>query len=325
MINSADLLKTAREFAYKAHGKQKDKNQMPYTQHLAAVAAGVRLLGGTNAQVAAGYLHDVVEDTKVTLLDLLEEGFPPETVQIVWAVTKRTGEDQVDYLDRVIKTGHGAMRVKAADLLNNLRHDRLGKLAKYTQDRLRDKYQPSLARLMQELNYLTTTSAVEELATVPKGTAWSSGTGSAFWEGYDSVTGKTTYQKGSYGTSNAMMGIASYYELHELMPGDWPAGASAPIESLIKNAQNVTTAVVLTDGEEWTSKLATIRTWTKVGWENRQAKEKENGKHWSPKTEWQTGTWTKTAQTGFPDEDEEIRDAALQEMLDEVDKRLGEV
>lgn len=325
MIPAADLLQEAREYAYKAHGNQKDKNQKPYSQHLAAVAAGVRLLGGTNAQVAAGYLHDVVEDTKVTLQDLLNHGFPAETIQIVWAVTKKTGEDQVDYLNRVIKTGPGAMRVKVADLLNNLRSDRLAALPKYTQERLRDKYQPSLARLLQELNYLTTKSAVEELATVPKGTAswgtgWSSGTG-GLWEGYDGSTAKTNYQKGDYGVSNAMMGIASYYEFHELMPGDWPAGVSAPIETLIKNAQNVTTAVVLSDGTEWTSNLSTIRTWTKVGWENRQAKEKQDhNRQWSPKTEWQTGTFTKTEVS----KDVAARDAELQTLLDEVDKRLGE-
>lgn len=45
-----------------AHAAQTDKAGRPYTEHLAAVAEGVRARGGTDEQIAAAWLHDAVED-----------------------------------------------------------------------------------------------------------------------------------------------------------------------------------------------------------------------------------------------------------------------
>jgi hypothetical protein len=43
----------------------------------------------------AAVLHDVVEDTEVTLNDLIEEGFPVEVIEAVTALTKLPGETRL--------------------------------------------------------------------------------------------------------------------------------------------------------------------------------------------------------------------------------------
>ena len=60
-------------------------------------------------------LHDVVEDSNITLDDLREIGFPYSVVEAVDAITRRDGEDRIHYLNRV-KENALARVVKIADL-----------------------------------------------------------------------------------------------------------------------------------------------------------------------------------------------------------------
>lgn len=78
-----------------------------------------------------GWLHDVVEDTPMTLDDLREAGFPELIVQAVDSVTRRDGETYLDFILRSKKNVIGAV-VKLADLRDNLSDLRPGSL--------RDKY-----------------------------------------------------------------------------------------------------------------------------------------------------------------------------------------
>ena len=83
----ADLLRRAFEFAYCLHKGQKRKSGDPYIAHPVAVASLLRELGGDAVTVAAGFLHDVVEDAGVTL-EALEAEFGPEVRLLVEGVTK---------------------------------------------------------------------------------------------------------------------------------------------------------------------------------------------------------------------------------------------
>ena len=74
----------AREFAEKAHGTQKYGDK-PYVTHLDAVATWLRELGRADLE-NAGYLHDVLEDTKTTRAEL-ETAFDSRTAERVAAVT----------------------------------------------------------------------------------------------------------------------------------------------------------------------------------------------------------------------------------------------
>ncbi|MDA3629050.1 HD domain-containing protein [Saccharopolyspora oryzae] len=127
------------EFAARVHRGQVDKAGRPYVEHLSAVAAGVRARGGSDAQVAAAWLHDSVEDGAVTEEWLRKAELPAETKEIVLAVTKRAGEDPAEYAARILATP-GALLVKEADLAHNSDPGRLAVLDAGTRERLELKY-----------------------------------------------------------------------------------------------------------------------------------------------------------------------------------------
>jgi GTP pyrophosphokinase len=60
------LVRRAFEFAYALHQGQKGASGEAYICHPIEVAGLLRELGGDSAMIAAGFLHDVVEDTEVT-------------------------------------------------------------------------------------------------------------------------------------------------------------------------------------------------------------------------------------------------------------------
>ena len=109
---------TALELAAKAHAGQTRFDGSPYLGHPVAVADAVHRLGGTDAQVTAALLHDVVEDTDVTLNDVfLLAG--PEVDELVDACTRRQGEIYADFIKRCRRTPDAAL-VKACDVMHNL-------------------------------------------------------------------------------------------------------------------------------------------------------------------------------------------------------------
>lgn len=125
-IEEPVLSTIAAEFIAKAlHANQKDKAGEPYWKHVVAVGDMVALLGGTPDEIIAGYFHDAVEDGKATLVGLMEFGATETTLNIVEALTKHPGESNEESLQRVLRGGLCACRVKFADLLNNTRHDRV--------------------------------------------------------------------------------------------------------------------------------------------------------------------------------------------------------
>jgi GTP diphosphokinase / guanosine-3',5'-bis(diphosphate) 3'-diphosphatase len=82
-----DLICRAFDFAYSLHEGQVRASGEPYIAHPVAVAGILRDLGGSSAVIAAGFLHDVVEDTPVTLEEL-EQRFGTEVRTLVEGVTK---------------------------------------------------------------------------------------------------------------------------------------------------------------------------------------------------------------------------------------------
>ncbi|MFF4396879.1 HD domain-containing protein [Streptomyces sp. NPDC001480] len=122
-----------------AHAGQTDKAGRPYAEHLRAVAEGVRARGGDEAQIAAGWLHDAVEDDALSEEWLAGAALSRRTKDIVLAVTKRAGEGPEAYARRVLDTP-GALLVKEADLAHNADPDRLAVLDGATRTRLTEKY-----------------------------------------------------------------------------------------------------------------------------------------------------------------------------------------
>ncbi|HET6359457.1 HD domain-containing protein [Streptomyces sp.] len=125
--------------AREAHAAQTDKAGRPYAEHLVAVAEGVRVRGGSEEQIAAGWLHDTVEDDALSR-EWLDAAALPQTVKdMVLALTKRKGEDLEEYTRRILATP-GARLVKEADLAHNADPARLAVLDEAARTRLTAKY-----------------------------------------------------------------------------------------------------------------------------------------------------------------------------------------
>jgi guanosine-3',5'-bis(diphosphate) 3'-pyrophosphohydrolase len=81
------LLQKAYDFAQKAHEGEIRKSGEPYFNHLFATAKNIAELGMGATTIAAGFLHDSIEDTKVTAEDI-EKEFGKEILFLVEGVTK---------------------------------------------------------------------------------------------------------------------------------------------------------------------------------------------------------------------------------------------
>ena len=104
-----ELILRAYQFAEKAHEGQKRASGEPYITHCLAVAKILSELNIPSSVVAAGLLHDTVEDTPVTLEDLRNE-FGEEVAKLVDGVTKLTNLPRVSRGDQLFSdedTGDG--------------------------------------------------------------------------------------------------------------------------------------------------------------------------------------------------------------------------
>ncbi len=97
-------IRHAYELAAKGHGEQRRKTGDPYIQHPLAVAFLLADLGMDTDTIAAGLLHDVVEDTDITL-EQIAHLFGEQVANLVDGVTKLEHiEDQIskEHRDRVM-------------------------------------------------------------------------------------------------------------------------------------------------------------------------------------------------------------------------------
>ncbi|MDO7897081.1 GTP pyrophosphokinase [Pseudomonas citrulli] len=104
-----------------AHEGQADKGGAPYILHPLKVM--LRLSHDEERIVAV--LHDVVEDTTVTLADLRRAGFSNAVLDAIDSLTKREGETYQAFIERAALNPL-ARRVKLADLAENSDLSRLG-------------------------------------------------------------------------------------------------------------------------------------------------------------------------------------------------------
>jgi (p)ppGpp synthase/HD superfamily hydrolase len=91
----------------------------PFILHPLRVMLGV---GSRPAQIVA-LLHDVVEDSRLTLQDLADRGFDAPTLAAVDCLSHRSSEPYVVYINRVA-TNELAREVKLSDIADNLANSR---------------------------------------------------------------------------------------------------------------------------------------------------------------------------------------------------------
>ncbi|OGY61091.1 MAG: hypothetical protein A3I33_01190 [Candidatus Colwellbacteria bacterium RIFCSPLOWO2_02_FULL_45_11] len=125
---TSELIDRAYKFAERAHEGQKRRTGAPYFSHILATAEILAEWGMDEQTIAAGLLHDVVEDTDVTDNDLQKE-FGKEISGLVNGVTKlgtvkyRGDKTQADNLRKLILAMAEDLRViliKLADRLHNM-------------------------------------------------------------------------------------------------------------------------------------------------------------------------------------------------------------
>ena len=108
-----ELTNKAMRIAYEAHHGQYDLNGVPYIFHPYHVAEQMP----DEITTCVALLHDVVEDTDVTI-EQLEQVFPKEVTEAVRLLTHEKGTEYPDYIGR-IKDNPVARTVKLADIAHN--------------------------------------------------------------------------------------------------------------------------------------------------------------------------------------------------------------
>ena len=124
--------------AYSAHHGQLDRSGVPYIFHPLHLAEQMH----TENEIVAALLHDVVEDTTVTLADLQKAGFAPEIIEAVRLLTHDKSTPYMDYIN-ALKENPIARAVKLADLKHNSDLTRLKDHSEKTRERLK-KYAEAL-------------------------------------------------------------------------------------------------------------------------------------------------------------------------------------
>lgn len=147
MSTNPDFVAKAQSLARQVHSGQTDKAGEPYFGHVSRVAASV--VPQEPVYIAAALLHDVVEDSGVTLDDLATRGFPSEVVIAVGLLTRQKHVPSEEYYRR-IRSNPIALAVKLSDIGDNADPARLARLDTPTRQRLISKYRTALLSLGQE-------------------------------------------------------------------------------------------------------------------------------------------------------------------------------
>jgi len=135
-------LKAAINLAVDAHnGQYRKYSGDPYIVHPFRVMLA---LAGESTEVrCAAVLHDVVEDTSVTLHGIRVQ-FGEQIAQLVDAVSRRKDETYAEFIDRSIAAGPDAVKIKIADIRDNMADGPEGHAG-----RKPGRYQKALAKLLE--------------------------------------------------------------------------------------------------------------------------------------------------------------------------------
>ena len=138
------MISKALKIAYDAHHGQFDKGGTPYIYHPAYLAAQM----DTEDEIITALLHDVVEDTPMTLSDLEETGFPQTVLSALRVLTRDSDnrykyiseKNRYDFYIEAIADNPLATKVKFADLRHNNNPSRNASLSPEDAARYKVKY-----------------------------------------------------------------------------------------------------------------------------------------------------------------------------------------
>lgn len=132
----------AKAIAVIAHREQTDRIGVAYIEHPRRVAAKL----SDPREVAAAWLHDVIEDCNISAQDLLDAGISQDVVDAVLLLTRTEDVGKDDYY-KAIRKNPIALAVKLADIADNTDEKRTSQLEPDERERLAKKYREALAIL----------------------------------------------------------------------------------------------------------------------------------------------------------------------------------
>lgn len=147
VTDANSLLERAIGISREAHRGQVDKGGAPYVDH------PMRLMNratSTAAKIVAA-LHDIVEDSCLTLADLSAEGFPSSIVEAIDHLTRRPNETYEAFIER-ISLHPLAVEIKLLDLEDNMNVGRLRSVTTDDMKRLK-RYSAAHARLKEAVSH----------------------------------------------------------------------------------------------------------------------------------------------------------------------------
>ena len=103
------------KLAYNAHHGQVDKSGVPYIFHPFHLAEQM----DTEEEVVTALLHDVLEDTGITVEQIKAIGIGDEVIDALLLLTHDKSIDYMEYIER-LKLNPLARKVKMADLIHNM-------------------------------------------------------------------------------------------------------------------------------------------------------------------------------------------------------------
>jgi (p)ppGpp synthase/HD superfamily hydrolase len=130
-----DLVEKAIALAVEAHAGEVDKQGKPYILHPLHLMMQME----TAEEMITAVLHDVVEDTALTLEDLRQQGFPEAVLDALALLTHDTASTSYEEYVAAIKPNPLACKVKLADLAHNMDVRRLPEMGMKDYGRL-EKY-----------------------------------------------------------------------------------------------------------------------------------------------------------------------------------------
>jgi (p)ppGpp synthase/HD superfamily hydrolase len=142
MEENMGTLECAIELAVKHHMGQSDKAGKPYILHPLRVMMSV----DKDDEKIVAVMHDIVEDTDITLDDLRNEGFSKQVISAIDCVTKRDREDYDSFIERISRNPL-AIQVKLADINDNMDLSRLSNVTEKDLERV-EKYKKAKEQLL---------------------------------------------------------------------------------------------------------------------------------------------------------------------------------
>lgn len=109
-----NAIRTALRIACDAHKNQVDKSGLPYILHPLHVAVTM----DTEEEICTALLHDVLEDTDLTVSDLRQAGVSEPVLKAVQLLTRDSHTPYLSYI-AAVRENPLARRVKIGDLLHN--------------------------------------------------------------------------------------------------------------------------------------------------------------------------------------------------------------